>query len=99
MAHAHIKSEPTIMAPMTAATSPAMMPGRSHPSAPKFTGVPAHLNIFFDELEVLSRACNLTVAHMIKWTVLYAPTEDYDLWKYAAQAAQHTGDNWELFKA
>ena len=78
-----------------AITSP-FMPGRSHPSAPKFTGVPTHLDIFFDELEMLSQACKLTTEQRIRWTVLYAPAEDYELWKHAAQL---TGDNWEWFTA
>jgi hypothetical protein len=72
------------------------MPGRNHPSAPKFDGKPASLWIFLDEIELQAEICGITKKQMIEWTIRYAPSAERELWEI--QESVGTG-NWETFKA
>ncbi len=70
------------------------MPGRHHPYAPKFDGTPTLLDIFFDDVEQLAKACNISGADKIAWTIRYAPIEDRELWEFYRK-----GYTWQNFKA
>ena len=60
------------------------MPGRHHPYAPKFDGTPTLLDIFFDDVEQLAKAHNITERETVAWTIRYAPIEDRELWEFYA---------------
>ncbi len=70
---------------MTAPTTAFRMPGRHHPYAPKFDGTPTLLDVFFDDVEQLAKACNISGADKIAWTIRYAPIEDRQLWEFTAR--------------
>ncbi len=69
-------------------------PADNRPYAPKFDGTPTLLDIFFDDVEQLAKACNISGADKIAWTIQYAPIEDRELWEFYSK-----GYTWQNFKA
>jgi hypothetical protein len=74
---------------------PRSMPSRFSTSAPKFDGHPRSLQRFFEEIELLGRECNLDQRALIRHTLRYLDSVDYDAWNSRPSAA---GVDWINFK-
>ncbi|KDR76726.1 hypothetical protein GALMADRAFT_67170, partial [Galerina marginata CBS 339.88] len=71
-----------------------LMPYKRDPRAPKFDGKPASLVPFLEEIKHLADTCALSVSSCIKWTLIYAPQDDRELWELLDSAK---GSNWDAF--
>ncbi|KAF9440820.1 hypothetical protein P691DRAFT_767200 [Macrolepiota fuliginosa MF-IS2] len=71
------------------------MPAPQDRSAPKFDGHPLSLKQFFDEMDTLANACQLTPEEKIQHTLQYLEWKEYETWRSHPSAA---GQDWEAFK-
>ncbi|KDR68125.1 hypothetical protein GALMADRAFT_31524, partial [Galerina marginata CBS 339.88] len=71
-----------------------VMPYKRDPNAPKFDGKAASLIPFLDEIKRLADQCGVSIPNCIKWTLMYAPEDDRELWELLDSAK---GSNWDAF--
>ncbi|KDR83267.1 hypothetical protein GALMADRAFT_37907, partial [Galerina marginata CBS 339.88] len=74
--------------------STVVMPYKRDPSAPRFDGKTTSLVPFLEEVKHLADACALSVSSCIKWTLIYAPQDDRELWELFDSAK---GSSWDEF--
>jgi len=71
------------------------MPLRGSQEAPVFDGSPKTLVRFFDEVERLAQACQLSSEDTIQFAIRYSRDDDYELWNLLESSE---GNDWTEFR-